>query len=146
LLGFASLHILANYYQPLIWALCDYQAMKYKNIKSAIHNFGHSFASYENYVDDDFVLYELRNIHRKGYDISINWLTGDFEPSQLCSERIKKSIGYWINSLDEHLQKQNVSLGSLQSLDFKWPAKQGHFIVAIDDRGIEHRKEIMHAD
>jgi hypothetical protein len=120
--------------------------MKYKNIKSAIHNFGHSFASYENYVDDDFVLYELRNIHRKGYDISINWLTQEFEPNQLCSERIKKSIGYWANSLNENLQKQNVCLGSLQSLNFKWPAKQGHFIVAMDDRGTEHRKEIMHAD
>jgi hypothetical protein len=69
--------------------------MKYKNIISAIHNFGHSFLSNENYVDEDFVIDELRNIHRKGYDISVNWITREFEPSQLLSERIKKSIGYW---------------------------------------------------
>ena len=115
--------------------------MKYKNIKSAIHNSGHSFASYENYVDDDFVLYELRNIHRKGYDISINWLNGEFEPSQLCSARLRKSISYWHNSLDKHLQKHNVSLSSLESLDFKWPANKGHYIIAIDDRGIEYKKK-----
>ncbi|WP_028024039.1 hypothetical protein [Enterovibrio calviensis] len=116
--------------------------MKYKNIKSAIHNFGHSYISYENYVDGDFVLYELTSIHRKGYDISIDWLNGHFEPYQLCSERIEKSIGYWFAGLSKHLINQNVKLESLTALHFQWPAKQGPFILAVDDRGVEHKKEI----
>ena len=120
--------------------------MKYKNIKSAIHNFGHSFASYENYVNDDFVIYELRNIHKKGYDISVNWLTRSFEPAQLNSARIDRSIELWADSLEEHLLRQNVELSVIKSLEFKWPAKKGHFIIATDNRGVVHRKEIMHAD
>jgi len=32
--------------------------MKYKNIYSAIHNFGHSFTSLMNYVDGDYVIDE----------------------------------------------------------------------------------------
>jgi hypothetical protein len=119
--------------------------MKYKNIISAIHNFGHSFSSYENYVDEDFVIDELRNIHRKGYDISVNWLTREFEPSELLSERIKKSIGYWADSLDEHLAKHNIESSALKSIEFKWPEKENHYIVAVDDRGIEHKKEIKYA-
>jgi hypothetical protein len=119
--------------------------MKYKNINSAIHNFGHSFSSYENYVDEDFVIDELRNIHRKGYDISVNWLTREFEPSELLSGRIRKSIGYWADSLNEHLTKHNIEPSALKSIEFKWPARAVHYIVAMDDRGIEHKKEIKYA-
>jgi len=119
--------------------------MKYKNINSAIHNFGHSFSSYENYVDEDFVIDEFKNIRRKGYDITINWLTREFEPSQLLSERIRKSIGYWADSLNEHLIKHNVDPCAIKSLEFRWPVKTVHYIVAIDDRGIEHKKVIRYA-
>lgn len=120
--------------------------MKYKNINSAIHNFGHSFASYENYVDDDFIIYELRNIRRKGYDIHINWLSREFEPAQLRSERIEKSISFWATSMEEHFKRQNVDLDCIKALDFYWPANSRHYIVALDDRGIKHQKEIQSAD
>nr|WP_075518775.1 hypothetical protein [Moritella viscosa]SHO00476.1 Putative uncharacterized protein [Moritella viscosa] len=119
--------------------------MKYKNVRSAIHNFGHSFVSYENYVDGDFVLYELRNIHNKGYDISINWLTKEFEPNLLRSDHISKSIDYWAKPLEEQLYKQDVLLASLSSFIFVWPANKGHYVEAIDDRGITRKKEIMYA-
>ena len=119
--------------------------MKYKNINSAIHNFGHSFASYENYVDDEFVLYEMKNIRRKGYDIHINWLTQHFEPSQLESERIKKSISFWANSLEAQFKSLNVDLASIRELDFYWPANEQHYIVALDDRGIKYQKKITYA-
>jgi hypothetical protein len=119
--------------------------MKYKNIKSAIHNFGHSFASYENYIDSDFVLYELNAIHRKGHEIRIDWKTGDFQPYQFLSPRIRKSVSFWMVSLEEHFQRQNVDPNLLQTFEFVWPVKQGHYVVALDDRGVEHRKDIMPA-
>ncbi len=66
--------------------------MKYKNIYSAIHNFGHSFTSMMNYVDGDYVIDELSNIHQKEYDIEVDWISGEFEPNQLASNRIEKSL------------------------------------------------------
>lgn len=119
--------------------------MKYKNIKSAIHNFGHSFISDENYVDDDYVFYELAAIHSQGHEIVINWLNGKFEPNHLCTDRIKKSIRYWADGLSRHLENQNVDLNLLNSLEFIWPADSAHFMIAIDDRGIEHKKEVKYS-
>jgi hypothetical protein len=69
-----------------------------------------------NYVDHDFVADEIGKIHRKGYDIEINWLTREFRPAQLESERIKKSIGYWGDNLKKHCASHSVNLENLCSL------------------------------
>jgi hypothetical protein len=66
--------------------------MKYKNINSAIHNFGHSFVSFMNYIDDGFVIDDLRKIHIDGKDIEIDWMTGHFSPAELPTPRIRRSI------------------------------------------------------
>lgn len=113
--------------------------MKYKNIYSAIHNFGHSFTSLMNYVDSDYVFDELANIHRKGYDIEVDWKTRKFTPDTMASDRIKKSIGYWGDSLKKHLASHNVELEKLESLKFVWPAGQRKYMLAIDDRGKEYK-------
>jgi hypothetical protein len=119
--------------------------MKYKNIKSAIHNFVYSFISDENYVDDDYVFSDLASIHSQGHDITIDWLNSAFEPSNLCTERIQKSIEYWANGLTSLLKSQNVELESLKSLHFIWPANKAHFMLATDDRDVEHMKEVRYA-
>ncbi|UTW09008.1 hypothetical protein [Pseudomonas benzenivorans] len=119
--------------------------MKYKNIKSAIHNFGHSFVSLMNYVDQDYVIDEIGKIHNQGYDIEINWLTREFSPAQLESERIKKSIGYWGDSLKKHCSSHNVNLESLSSLLLVWPASQSKYMQAIDNKGTEHKIYINEA-
>jgi len=113
--------------------------MKYKNIYSAIHNFGHSFTSLMNYVDNDYVIDELENIHHKGYDIEVDWKTLTFTPETMASERIKKSIGYWGDSLNKHLSSQNVEQEKLESLRFVWPAGGRKFMLATDDRGKEYK-------
>jgi hypothetical protein len=109
--------------------------MKYKNIYSAIHNFGHSFTSLMNYVDGDYVIDELQKIHAAGHDIYVDWLTGHFEPRIMETLRIKKSIGYWKDSLDKHLLSQNVEVKRLSQIRFFWPAGGRKYIEAIDDRG-----------
>ena len=53
--------------------------MKYKNIYSAIHNFGHSFLSLMNYVDGVYIIDDLTDIMKKGHDIEIDWLNGEFK-------------------------------------------------------------------
>lgn len=113
--------------------------MKYKNIYSAIHNFGHSFTSLMNYVDSGYVIDELANIHRNGYDIEVDWKTRKFTPDGMAGERIKKSIGYWSDSLQKHLASHNVELEKLVSLKFVWPSGQRKFMFASDDRGKEYK-------
>jgi len=113
--------------------------VKYKHINAAIHNFGHSFTSLMNYVDGDYVMDELSNIHSKGYDIEVDWLTGGFKPETLASPRIIKSIGYWRDNLTQHLTRHNIDPAALTELKFVWPARQRKHMVALDDRGKSYR-------
>lgn len=113
--------------------------MIYKNIYSAIHNFGSSFISLMNYVDDDYVIDELVELHTKGFDIELNWLTREFNPKEVASKRLKISISIWGNSLKKDLLSQNVELEKLTSLYFKWPAIGRKQMVATDDRGKEYK-------
>lgn len=113
--------------------------MKYKNISAAIHNFGHSFTSLVNYVEDGYVIDELSNIHAKGHEIQINWLNGQFQPSVLASPRITKSIEYWRASLAEHLQRHNIAPAAIAELRFVWPTPGRKYMAAVDDRGKSYK-------
>jgi hypothetical protein len=116
--------------------------MKYKNILSAIHNFGHSFLSYENYVDSDFVIDELNKISGKNYDIKIDWKTKEFQPKNMITDRINKSIGFWYNNIDDHFHSQNVEFDSLKSFQLIWNNGEKPKVIATDDRGKFYEKEI----
>ena len=109
--------------------------MKYKNISAAIHNFGDSFLSSMNYVDDDYIIEDLRRIHGNGHDIKIDWLDMTFEPEAEATARIVKSMGHYREGLAEQLQRSNVDLGKLQELNFRWPAGSRKFMETIDDQG-----------
>ena len=113
--------------------------MKYKNIYSAIHNFGDSFTSLMNYIDGDYVIGELADIHSKGHDIELNWLTREFQPSEMATKRIKQSIGYWGDTLEKQLSSQNVDIEKLSSLFFRRPVNGRKHMVAEDDRGKEYK-------
>ncbi len=116
--------------------------MKYKHILSAIHNFGHSFLSYENYVDDDFIIYELNKINRKEYDIKIDWKTKEFQPISLISARITKSIEFWSANINEYFHSQNVEFDRLKSFQLIWNKNESPKVIAIDDRGKLYEKEM----
>jgi hypothetical protein len=92
-----------------------------------------------NYVDSDYVIDELSNIHSKGFDIEVDWLSRRFSPAQMASPRIKKSIGYWGDSLKKHLLSHNVELEKLTSIKFVWPSEQRRYMFATDDRGKEYK-------
>jgi len=108
--------------------------MKYKNIYSAIHNFGHSFTSLENYVDGGHVIDEIGTIRSKGHSIEIDWIEAKFAPESEKTGRIQKSIGYYSDGLERHLSSHNVELESLISLKFCWPAGGWKIMEAVDDR------------
>jgi hypothetical protein len=113
--------------------------VKYKAIVATIHNFGHSFTSLMNYVDENYIVDDLSDIHRRGLDIEVDWLDGKFEPQSELTPRLRKSIGFWRGSLDSHLQRSGVERSALLSLKFCWPAKGRKYMVAIDDRKKEHK-------
>ena len=113
--------------------------VKYKHIAGAIHNFGHSFTSLMNYVDGDYVIDELAKIHAEGKDIEVDWLSGRFKPADRATPRIAKSIEYWRDTLAKHLRSHNVDPKAIVELKFQWPARHRKRMLAIDDRGKEHK-------
>ena len=113
--------------------------MKYKNIYSAIHNFGHSFTSLMNYVDGDYVMDEITKIHAENIDIEVDWLSGRFSPAEMGTPRFLKSVGFWKSHLEEHLASQNVNLNAISELKFRWPAQHRKYMLALDDRGKEYK-------
>jgi hypothetical protein len=71
--------------------------ISHKPLKSVSHNFGHSFISLMNYINDDYFLGHLlkqariTNINRLEVDI----LKNTAEPKELLTRPILDSIGYW---------------------------------------------------
>ena len=116
--------------------------MKYKNINAALHNFGHSFLSLMNYIDEGHVLDDLAAIHGRHHDIEINWLTGKFSPAPLITARIARSIAFWQQKLPDHLRRHSVDLAALTALALVWPARARQHLLATDDRGSSYRIEI----
>jgi len=117
--------------------------MKYRILKSISHNFTHSFVSYSNYVDDGYVIDDLRQLARKanGDRIRIWWIP-EAKTQQAFSERILKSIAIYKKWLPEHFNDSGASLDVVQEfwIDiFLKPSKQiaceAHL---LDDRGVEH--------
>jgi len=113
--------------------------VKYKNIYSAIHNFGHSFLSLMNYVDGVYIIDDLSDIMKKGHDIEIDWLNKIFTPKQETTTAIRKSIDYYCANLKRHLQSENVDSDRLQNLKLYCPARGRKYMWAKDDRGKDYK-------
>jgi len=113
--------------------------VKYKNIYSAIYNFGHSFLSLMNYVDGEYVIDELHNISSKGCDIEIDWLNNIFIPEEELTPRIKKSMNDYSANLKRHMQSQNIDVNRIKAMKLYWPARGRKYMWAKDDRGKEYK-------
>ena len=113
--------------------------MKYKNISSAIHNFGHSFLSLMNYVEGIYVVDELTDIRVKGHDIEIDWLNKTFAPEEEATKAILKALDMYCSDLNRHLHSQDVELDKLQTLKLFCPARGKKYMFARDDRDREYK-------
>ena len=118
--------------------------MKYKILKSIAHNFTHSFVSFNNYVDDGYVIDDLRALARKanGELVSIHWIPDSLPQSPLLNTRILKSIAYWKGSLPDLVLRSGANIESINEFRtdiFLRPNRQiaveAHL---LDDRGKEH--------
>jgi hypothetical protein len=92
--------------------------MKLKNIKSLSHNLSHSYVSFENYVDGEFVFKELKElaVRANGERVSIYWLYPEGKASPLFSERITKSIKYYKEWLPRLLAQHELDVSVIAEL------------------------------
>lgn len=95
-----------------------YALMKLKNIKSLSHNLSHSYVSFENYVDGEFVFKELKElaVKAKGEKVSIFWLYPENKVVPLFSERINKSIEYYKEWLPRFLTQHELDASVIAEL------------------------------
>ncbi|MGR6874020.1 hypothetical protein ACU6U9_17305 [Pseudomonas sp. HK3] len=92
--------------------------MKLKNIKALSHNLTHSYVSFENYVDGEFVFKDLKELAFKasGEKVSIYWVFPEGKVIPLLNERINKSIEYYKKWLPKLLSQHELELSVIAEL------------------------------
>jgi alpha-amylase/alpha-mannosidase (GH57 family) len=137
---------------------------KYKNIKSAIHNWAHSFLSIENYDEKGYFLKELYEAAKSenAEQITINVLSEQITPESVKTDRVETFLKRCRESFNKQLQSQSVNpemvteailklnynfsapLASLVGFSFRdpWKAPEAATytteIMAVDNRGSKH--------
>jgi hypothetical protein len=71
--------------------------ISHKPLKSVSHNFGHSFISLMNYINDDYFMGHLLKQARKTNKnkLTVDILKNVAEPTELLTNQIKSSIEHW---------------------------------------------------
>ena len=117
--------------------------MKYSVLKSVAHNFSHSFVSYMNYVDDGYVIDDLRQLARKadGERISVHWIP-DSTPQAHLPRRVLKSIANYKAWLPDHVRNSGASIEAIREFRTDIFLKSNKQIAVeaylLDDRGKEY--------
>ena len=92
--------------------------MKYKNIKSILHNFGHSFVSLMNYVDGEYAIDLLAAALKElpQNRLEIHFPSRCIEPPAGYSPKLRKSVGFWADSLPKHMTSHGTSQDALPEI------------------------------
>jgi hypothetical protein len=92
--------------------------MKLKNIAAFAHNFTHSYVSFENYVDGEFVFKDLKSLAYEASDklVSIYWISSGQNELPKYTQRIIKSIEYYNEWLPKLMEQHKVELDSITDL------------------------------
>jgi hypothetical protein len=141
--------------------------VKYKNIKSAAHNLGHSFLSDTNaftlngnYAIVPKLLFE-EAARRRMNRVTIDFLSGEVEPPELDQPWLRTAVGHYVRNLADQLRSQNVDAAAIRSvrliLTFDFDRSRRTLYEPIqetqefacsvevrDDRGKVHRAEPNH--
>ena len=122
--------------------------MKYKNLKSFAHNFTHSFVSYENYIDGEYVIEELRKVARElnGEVLSIYWVPDNGPINIKLSKRALASLrSYreWLPKLADQHEVDLCTIIELRTDIFKKSNQQLEVLARLrDDQGKEYEQSI----
>jgi len=118
--------------------------MKYKHIDAMLHNFGHSFFSMMNYVDDQYIIDVLPELARESenHEIDINFSSGQIIPKANYPEVLFKSMAYWNEWLPKHIANHGLEMERISNINFHFRLLQINYeiiVSATDDRGKEHK-------
>jgi hypothetical protein len=118
--------------------------VKYKHIDSALHNFGHSFVSLMNYVDDEYVCDLMKamagDLPEK--EVRIDFSAGVQSLPAGSPPQLVKSVEYWQAWLPKLLESQNVSPTGLGPVVLRYRlTRLGTEVIveSTDDRGFAHK-------
>lgn len=121
---------------------------KYKVLKAFAHNFSHSFVSLMNYVDDGYVIDDLREIVKglKTERLSIHWIP-EVKQSDLLNIRILKSIAHRKEGLPRHVSASGAEIKTITEFRTDVFLKNNKQIAVVgiltDDRGRTYIAEIF---
>lgn len=132
--------------------------MKYKNIKSVAHNFGHSFTSALNWAGDDYV---MSHLGRAAIASGLNQIEADVRagtagPAELLPPPVRESLAHQARKLDALLASQSTDpvlvprarmrvrlhvarRSSHPSQPRTWEFPFECVVELTDDRGVVHR-------
>lgn len=84
--------------------------MKYKALKSAAHNFGHSFASGLNWRGNDYVMSHLaRAVVTSGeVELNVDLLSGRAQPTPLLGGPVQASVADYVRWFPDLLRSQRI--------------------------------------
>lgn len=92
--------------------------MKYKNINSMLHNFGHSFCSLMNFVDNQYIVDIIQAILADSVKkfVTIEFPSGKIEGISSIPEAFKKSILIHCRWLPQHAESHGVDIEKVLNL------------------------------
>lgn len=93
--------------------------MKFKNYKSAIHNFAHSFMSIDYMKSGRLAVNVLIDLHNKGLEAkaTFDFVRQSIEPTEATSKDAKKLLADYIDWLPDHFTNHNCDLSKLEKLE-----------------------------
>lgn len=135
--------------------------MKYKVIRAAAHNFGHSFVSLMNWAGDDYTMNHLaRAVVASGAtEFTVDLLTGAAQPTSLLTPAVAKSVQNHVRWFPNHLAGEGVEMQHIRRatmmIRFKlqgtdaglgrrppWSVPFECVVAIEDDRGKVHVGEV----
>ncbi len=135
--------------------------VKYKNLKSIAHNFGHSFTSDMNWALDDYVMNHLARaaISSGQTELHADLLAGTAEPPALAVPQVRMAVSDRRAMLAHLLGSQNAEPSRIRAATMRlrvdvarrsahpsqpdiWEFPFECVVELTDDRGITHRGEV----
>lgn len=132
--------------------------ISHKPLRSVSHNFGHSFISLMNYINDDYLLGHLLRQSRKTKisKLTVDILSNKAEPNELLTSEIKTSLQHYCNWFPTLVNQSGSTMDYVTSATMTiqfdlettrlFPTDSTFVenpficeIVIVDDRGKEYR-------
>lgn len=93
--------------------------MKYKNYKSAIHNFTHSFISIDFMKSGRLAVNVLIDLHNLGLETktTFDFVNKTIQPDQAESKESQELLNDYLDWLPDHFENQNCDFSKLEQLE-----------------------------